>query len=763
MNSTPKTIHIWVPGIRDGSGGIQAFSRRFVEAVHQLHPQARLRVIIKNDTLAQDDPLRALPVTFHSVHSVPAMLRTAALVGLGIYLGLKDAPDLALTTHVHFLPALILLRRFNGTRCAAVLHGIEAWNLHGRGRLNALRSADRLMAVSHFTREQVISKFGVDPRIVDVVPNTFDAARYTPGPKPPHLLARFGLRPDQPVLLTVSRLAFSESYKGHRQVLYALPKILQVFPDARYIIGGVGDDLARLREMVQVLQLDEHVSFAGFVPGQQLPDFYQLCDVFVMPSDKEGFGIVFLEAMSAGKPVIAGNVDGSVDALDHGQLGVLVDPYNPHEIADAVIDVLLRRHPNKLIYEPEKLRAAVADTFGYERFRDRLENAMQKMAARQPADPPTAGGVRTVPVDAPHRAPRITVITQLTSPYQAELFNRVAVHGRCRLEVIYLTSRDRSRQWHRPRMAHNYIILDQDDTTSHVMTSLHGSDLVVFNNYVSAFSLRALFARARTGKPWVFWGERPGFLQLGIFGRWFRRLVLRSLKNSSAPIWGIGEFGIEGYRKEFGDHRSYWNIPYFSELTRFHRTTPAGAAAKKKVFLFSGSLKMRKGADIVARAFAKVAANRTDLHLIIMGEGLLEPLMRRSLSPVADQVTWAGFQAWDALPEFFHQADILCAPSLHDGWGLAVVEGLAAGLPVISTNRAGAALEFIRDGQNGWICPVNDVDAVERAMRTAADLSPDQLAVMSAAASASVAEHTLEKGAQRFLEASLNAIQTWKS
>jgi glycosyltransferase involved in cell wall biosynthesis len=70
-------------------------------------------------------------------------------------------------------------------------------------------------------------------------------------------------------------------------------------------------------------------------------DHYRLCDVFAMPSTGEGFGIVFLEAMACGKPVIGGTRDSAVDALRHGELGVLVDPEDPAQLRDALVSVLV--------------------------------------------------------------------------------------------------------------------------------------------------------------------------------------------------------------------------------------------------------------------------------------------------------------------------------------------------------------------------------------------------------------------------------------
>ena len=99
-----------------------------------------------------------------------------------------------------------------------------------------------------------------------------------------------------------------------------------------------------LRSVAQTFDVAGRVIFAGKVPHEELPDYFRTADVFVMPSVKEGFGIVFLEAAACGLPVIGGNRDGSVDALADGVIGTLVDPEDPAMIAKA-IDSAFRSRP----------------------------------------------------------------------------------------------------------------------------------------------------------------------------------------------------------------------------------------------------------------------------------------------------------------------------------------------------------------------------------------------------------------------------------
>jgi glycosyltransferase involved in cell wall biosynthesis len=760
MSASSNTIHLWVPGIQEGSGGIQAFSRVYLKSLLEAYPWAEVRVFVKNDLPAADDPLRRPGVTFHSVADIQPWQRTLALVLIGLGFGLWERPRCVVTTHLHFLPALRLLHWLRGIPVVSVLHGIEAWNLRSGLRIWAMRAADHLIAVSHHTRQVVIDSYGVDPAKISVVPNTFDTVRFTPGPKPAHLLKRYGLRADQQVLLTVSRLARSERYKGHRQMLIALESIRCRFPQVCYLVVGTGDDLPSLRAAVVARGLEDCVILAGHVPGEELPDHYRLCDAFVMPSSKEGFGIVFLEAMSSGKPVVAGNLDGSVDALDQGRLGRLVDPFNPQEIAQAVCEVLSKEPVNALWHRPEALRDAVVECFGYHRVSRLMAEDLAGVMGLEKTPPQVLE--RRAPPGVFPSAPRIVILTQLTSPYQVEFFNALSANGSCHLEVIYLTSRDRSRQWTPPGIAHDHLILSEvPQLSGEALEAIGRADLVVFNFYMNWFALKAIRERARNRKPWVFWGERPGFFQTGILGAVARRFLLKPLHRHIVPIWAVGRFGVEGYQREFGISRSYQNIPYFSNLGRFQAVVRP--AASERVFLYSGALSHRKGSDLLARAFARIAVKHPQARLVLVGTGDLEEKVRKLLRPCASQVTWLGFQPWDKLPDCYAQGTIFCFPSRYDGWGLALVEALASGMPAIGTNRSGAALELLTEGTAGWLVEAGSEEALVAAMEQALQLPEAEFGAMQAAARQAVAHNGLQEGVRRFTAAAHDVLAHWRA
>src|SRR5215470_8630912 len=251
--------------------------------------------------------------------------------------------DVVFCGHLFMAPLAAIIARLVRAKLWVQVHGIEAWQeLSGLHR-RSVEAAAVVTSVSRHTRRRLLQWVGIEPARVKVLPNTVEQ-RFQPGPKPDDLLERHAAR-GKTVLMTVSRLAASERYKGHDRVIRSLPRVLSEHPDTIYIVVGDGDDRPRLEMLAAQCGVAEKIRFTGQVPRDELPDYFRLADVFVMPSTGEGFGIVFLEAMATGIRVIGGNRDGSVDALGDGALGILVEPEDREELASAICAALASRAP----------------------------------------------------------------------------------------------------------------------------------------------------------------------------------------------------------------------------------------------------------------------------------------------------------------------------------------------------------------------------------------------------------------------------------
>lgn len=356
---------------------------------------------------------------------------------------------------------------------------------------------------------------------------------------------------------------------------------------------------------------------------------------------------------------------------------------------------------------------------------------------------------------------RVLVLTHIPSPYQVELFNAVAECSHVSLSVAYIYASSNNRLWQKSSLRHDSIILnDEEKNYAAVKTLIKSVDLVIFNYYQNPLIMKLIEHCANSRKAWCFWGERTGYHQLGWLGTYYRKWRLSVLHQSSVPIWGIGSWAVEQYRREFGDRRQYFNVPYFSDLKRFNLPKQTDDYLRK--FLYSGSLVNRKGVDLLAQAFSRLADELPFVKLNIVGEGNLRPWLEKKLAKYKERVQFGGFQHWDALPQFYQCADILCAPSRYDGWALVIPEGLAAGLPVISTNRMGATWELIQDRRNGWVIPAGDKKSLYEVMKQASLLSSTELIARSNAAKKSVSQHTLADGVDKFLSAVEGSLGVWR-
>ncbi|OKH56221.1 glycosyltransferase [Calothrix sp. HK-06] len=369
-----KRFHIFAPSIHCSQGGIQLYSAFFLQALQNLYPQSEYDVFLKHDIELQiSSGINYLPKThFHFTGSYPLKVRTSFFATEIMYEGFLQRPNLTIASHLHFSIASYFLKRIFGIPYWAFAHGIEAWDIQKPALKTAIHNADLILTGSSYTRERLLNEEKLDAKKVVILPNTFDSSRFKPALKPDYLLKRHKLKPKQPVILTVARLSALEGYKGYDQIIRALPQIRQVIPNIHYIIVGRGNDSQRIKELTTELAVQDCVTLAGFIPDEQLCDYYNLCDVFAMPSKAEGFGMVYLEALACGKPVLAGNQDGAISALCDGKLGALVNPDDVEEIAKTLIQILQGYYPNLLMYQPEQLRQMVIEQFGFERFQATL-------------------------------------------------------------------------------------------------------------------------------------------------------------------------------------------------------------------------------------------------------------------------------------------------------------------------------------------------------------------------------------------------------
>lgn len=207
--------------------------------------------------------------------------------------------------------------------------------------------ATKIFPVSRYTRNAVLQQApGNDSKTI-AVSNGVNCESFKRTAVPSELRSKYQPSGER-ILLTVTRL---HPYKGVDRMLEALPQILRSEPNLRYLVVGVGPDLARLEGLTARLGLGARVSFLGRLAFSEIVQLYSLADLFVLLSreelpDVEGFGLVFLEAAACGLPSVGGRSGGIPEAVEEGRSGWLVDPTDPHDIAATIVDVL--QTPGKL-------------------------------------------------------------------------------------------------------------------------------------------------------------------------------------------------------------------------------------------------------------------------------------------------------------------------------------------------------------------------------------------------------------------------------
>ena len=320
-----------------GRGGIAKFNRDLLTALAS-HPHVTEVV--------------ALPrVIVEAIGPLPDKLdyRAYAAGGKAAFLAAELATlvtprwfDLVICGHLRLLPLVQLLALRGRAPLGLVLHGVDAWEPYGGPAVRrGLQRIDWFLAVSDVTKQRFLAWSGVAPQRGLVIPNAVDLTRFAPGPKPPALLARYGLAGKR-VLMGMARLDARERYKGFDEVMEAMPTLLRRHPDLAYLICGDGTDRARLEAKAHALGLAERVVFTGWIDEAEKVDHYRLADCFLLAGWGEGFGIVLIEAMACGIPAIGSRLDASCEAVGNGALGIVVDPKNPDDLIRGIEAALAR-------------------------------------------------------------------------------------------------------------------------------------------------------------------------------------------------------------------------------------------------------------------------------------------------------------------------------------------------------------------------------------------------------------------------------------
>jgi len=348
------------------TGGIEKFNRSFLKALHELSVDGLFDAdaISSSDTVNNEKYFPVKRFKGYGGRKIAFVLGTLAKAW---------QYDTVIIGHINLAIVGNLIKLIKpSVKLILVSHGIEVWKTHKGQKKRLLGQVDAILAVSQFTKERILhhNQF-VDAQKIKLFPNTIDPYFIAPQKfgKPAYLLERYGITDGMHVILTITRLSSTEKYKGYDSTITLMKDLKQGSHSILYLLCGKADavEQERISSLIQEFGVQDRVITTGFLKDEELIDHYLLADAFVMPSKKEGFGIVFIEAMACGSKVIAGNKDGSVDALKNGELGMLIDPDSSEQLQEAIVQTLTMGNHDPLLVQ-RKVYAA----FGFDQYKKRL-------------------------------------------------------------------------------------------------------------------------------------------------------------------------------------------------------------------------------------------------------------------------------------------------------------------------------------------------------------------------------------------------------
>jgi glycogen(starch) synthase len=211
----------------------------------------------------------------------------------------------------------------------AYIHGVERW---------ITNRSQRVIACSHYMREQIVDIFGVAEDRVSVIPNGIDPEDLqAQSPAELERLRSEFAAPQEKLVLLIGRLVYE---KGFQLALEAMPRVLEEAPGTRFLVAGSGTHEAELHRQAEELGLMEHGTFLGWIGDDVLHSLYRIADLTVVPSIYEPFGLVALEAMASGCPCIVADTGGLREVVPHEEAGLRFRAYDPEALAEVAIRVL---------------------------------------------------------------------------------------------------------------------------------------------------------------------------------------------------------------------------------------------------------------------------------------------------------------------------------------------------------------------------------------------------------------------------------------
>ena len=287
-------------------------------------------------------------------------------------------PSHIICAHLHFSPLVLFISKILKIKYSLSIYGIEAMEINNKIYRNALIQAKKIIVISEYTKNLVNSQFNFSSSKYFMLISSVSEKNNYIIEDISSLKNKYGFG-DGPIVLTISRKSSTEK-KGQHRVVNAFNEVLKKFPSSKYVMAGPGAD-ERINEAIESNpNTAESIIDLGLVSEEQRRELYNLCDVFVLPSKNEGFGIVFIEALACGAQVIASNGYGCKEGLLNGALGSVVDPEDTKELAYTINDAL-EKSKTRTLKDRWRIRNLTIEIYGYDTWCKKVLNYLVEIGS----------------------------------------------------------------------------------------------------------------------------------------------------------------------------------------------------------------------------------------------------------------------------------------------------------------------------------------------------------------------------------------------
>ncbi len=643
-----------------------------------------------------------------------------------------EKPKIICCSHISFAPICYFVKKILGIDYTVNVYGIEVADIESELHKKSLSSAKFIIKLFDRTAENVIRQIPKAAEKIVSLPSPVDGKRFYIKEKSKNFIERFNLE-NSKIILTICRLSYSEvDNKGYEKVIRIMPEIIKEVPTAKYLLVGGGDDAERIKNLVKELKLENNVILTGQAKDEEMVDYYNLADVFILPSKKEGFpAIVLLEALACGKPIIGGSQgESSENEIFNNKLGYIINPDNRQELKNSIVNILKGKTPKKF-FNAASIRKTVLEEYGKNRFEERVNKILDLI-----------------------KIPKLAVVMSHAIQYQIPLLRKIAASGKINLMTYFnwdfgvnkegsLDPEFKTKiKWDIPvlegykykflknfslRPSSNFLgqlnfgIIKELIQNRYDAVLIYGWNL--FTNWLAIFT--ALIVKTNI----ILQSESPlnqELLKSG-FKQKIKKFIFKKIffPQVNAFLY-IGEENKKFYQFYDVPKEKLFFAPYAIDNERYIRSNREYTNKKQiyelrknlginkdaVVILFIGKLIEKKRPFDLLKAYKTIIHNsKFIIHLLFVGDGIMRPELEKYVKEHnLNNVIFTGFKNQTELSQYYTMADIFILPSGEgETWGLVVNEAMCFSLPIIVSDIVGCGKDLVKNRENGYIFPLGDI------------------------------------------------------